>query len=80
MKYTIQVWINGKLQPVEYDTLLKALEEQHVMTVEAYDGGFEVYEACDNYYSVHLTPEQLRALGEELIALAHAANVELKDE
>ena len=74
MKHTIQECINGKFQPVEYDTLLKALADQRVMTVEAKEGGFEIGEACDNYFSVRLTPDQLRALGEELVALAHASN------
>lgn len=74
MKHTIQEWMNGKLQPVKYKTLLEALEDQRVMTVEAKDGGFEIGEACDNYFSVRVTPEQLRALGEELIALAHTPN------
>jgi len=74
MKHTIQEWMNGKLQPVEYETLLEALADQRVMTIEVKDGGFEVGEACDNYFSVRLTPDQLRALGEELIALAHTSN------
>jgi hypothetical protein len=74
MKHTIQEWMNGKLQPVEYETLLEALADQRAMTIEAKDGGFEVGDACDNYFSVRLTPDQLRALGEELIALAHASN------
>jgi len=74
MKHTIQEWMNGKLQPVEYDTLIEALDNQRVMTVEAKEGGFEIGEACDNYFSVRLTPDQLRALGEELIAFAHASN------
>lgn len=60
--------VNGKLR--EYETLLEALAANGVMTVLAKDGGFEVGEACDNYFSVQLTPEQLRQLGEELIALS----------
>ena len=71
--------MNGKLQPVEYETMLEALANQRVMTVEAKDGGFEVGEACDNYFSVRLTPEQLRQLAEELIALAHTSNAEVSD-
>jgi hypothetical protein len=71
MKHTILGWVNGKIKPVEYDTLLEALADQRVMTIEAKEGGFEIREKCDNYFSVRLTPDQLRELGEELIAIAH---------
>lgn len=35
--------------------------------------GFEITEACDQYFSVDLTADELKQLGQELIALADAA-------
>lgn len=70
MKHTIHKWLDGKLRPLEYETLLEVLADLRVMTITAKYNYFEIVEACDYYFSVRLTPEQLRALGEELIALA----------
>lgn len=57
--------------PGEYPTVLEALEENRVFSVKRQKGGrFRVQEECDRYYAAYLTPEQLRALGQELIEMA----------
>ena len=59
---------------MEYETILDALKENRIFEIERIDGGFEITEGCDQYFRVRLTPEQLKALGEELMALAHTPN------
>ena len=76
MKYTFQEYYGGKDHPVEYETMLKAMKDQRIFEVEHKDTGFEISECCDGCFGVRLTPEQLKELGEELIALAHTPNVE----
>ena len=59
---------DGKV--VEFESLLSAASESGVFTVEKHKDGFILTEACDNWHAIILTPDQLRLLGEELIALS----------
>lgn len=53
------------------EPLLKFLADNRVLSVDANDDGtFEVTEACDSHFSATLSADELRTLGEELIALA----------
>jgi hypothetical protein len=58
---------------IEYATALAALEDRQIFTIAAIEGGFEIREQGRNEYFVRLLPEQLRELGEEIIALSDAA-------
>lgn len=54
----------------EGDTLLDALNDARVLEVEPYEDGARLREACDRYFNVVLSAEQLRALALELVQLA----------
>jgi len=57
---------------LEYPTVLAGLSDNRVLTIErGEDGRFRVAEGCDNYFSARLTPEQLAAMGRELIEMAN---------
>ena len=73
MTYKIPRYTNSKESRVdEYKTMIAAVRDRNIFTVEkAEDGIFMLQEACDQYYELAITHEQLRALGEELIALAN---------
>ena len=73
MTYKIPRYTNSKESRVdEYKTMIAAVGDRNIFTVEkAEDGIFMLQEACDQYYELAITHEQLRALGEELIALAN---------
>ena len=58
---------------VEYPSALAALEDREIFAIAAIAGGFEIREKGRNENFVRLLPEQLRELGEELIALAAAS-------
>ena len=60
----------GKYEPIEYPTMLAAIDDQRIMTVKRKEGGFNLMENCDRYYSLDVTPDQLRALARELYTLA----------
>lgn len=72
MKHTIEKHIDGEHKFVECETLIHALRSQSIMDIEAKDGKFQLTEACDNYFSIWLTHDQLRILGQELIDLANS--------
>lgn len=55
------------------DCLLDAIREAGVFSVEKVEGGFDVTDACDNWYGCFLTADDMRALASELIALADGA-------
>ena len=58
---------------LEYPTVLAGLSDNRVLKIEREeDGRFRVSEGCDEYFSARLTPEQLAALGRELIEMANA--------
>lgn len=42
-----------------------------VFDIEKTDAGFEIREACDYYFVVTLTADELRQLGQELIDIAN---------
>lgn len=68
MKYDVV----GNRHSGRYDTMLAALNNLNIMHVEVNKtGGFDIWEGCDSFYFANVTPDQLRALGEELIALSH---------
>ena len=59
---------------LEYPTVSEGLADNRVVKVSRLeDGRFEVREMCDEWASARLTPEQLRAWGQELIDLANNA-------
>ncbi len=56
---------------IESATVVKALGKASVLQVSPeVDGTFMLTEACDFYYYIILTRDQLHLLGQELIALA----------
>ena len=58
---------------LEYPTVSEGLADNRVVKVSRMeDGHFEVREMCDEWAAARLTPEQLRAWGQELIDLANA--------
>jgi hypothetical protein len=68
MKYSIKQ--DGSKPNETADSMLEGMVKSCIFSVVKGDGWFEVDECCDNYFRVYLTPEQLRALGEELVALS----------
>ena len=55
----------------QYDTVRDWLDDARVVRFEAQpDGTVEVEERCDDYFSCHLTREQLLMLSDELRAMA----------
>ncbi len=57
----------------EYESALEALKAHRIIEITPIEGGFQVREACARHFSVSLTPEQLRELGQEILALADSA-------
>ena len=62
--------LHGGVEIREYDSLLAAANETGVFFVGRHEGGFMLTEQCDGWHKMILTPDQLRLLGEELIALS----------
>ena len=63
--------INGSGQIVQGDSLLEIIDAARVFGInELPDGGFEIFESCDNWFSVTLTREHLIQLADELRSLA----------
>lgn len=54
------------------DSMLDACEQFNIFAVREEGGFFFLSEKCDDYYEIKVTPEQLRLLGRELIALTDA--------
>ncbi len=51
--------------------MLQMLKDKRVFDVDAvHDGMFQITEGCDGYFTVFLTEQELRQLGQELIAMA----------
>jgi len=67
-KFNPQLPGEGEIK--EFDTLLAAVNELAVFSVSQHKDGFIITEECDGWHAIILTPEQLRLLGEELIALS----------
>ena len=62
---------SGESAPgMEYPSALAALDDRQIFSITPIPGGFEVREQGRGEHFVRLLPEQLRELGEELIALA----------
>jgi len=74
MTYEIKEYTsNENLETVEYQTMLEAVKANRVFDVKlGKDGNFTVGECCDGWFGVDVTPDQLRALANELIALANS--------
>jgi hypothetical protein len=63
--------VGYKINDDTFDTLLLALADNRIVKIKkTADGNFRIREACDDYFSVELTPSQLTALGKELIDMA----------
>jgi hypothetical protein len=60
---------------IEYPSALAAVEDRQIFAITPIQGGFELREKGRDEYFVRLLPEQLRELGEEIIALAASAVV-----
>lgn len=71
-EYIFQDWY-GK-ESSSYKTILEALSENRVFNIKLEQGKFRIKEGCDNFYDLYLTPEQMKELGEEIIALSLQAN------
>jgi hypothetical protein len=61
---------------LEYPTALAAVEDRQIFAITPILGGFELREKGRDEYFVRLLPEQLRELGEEIIAMAISAMLE----
>jgi hypothetical protein len=60
--------------PGTYASVLDSLVDNRVVRISREEGGtFRLMELCDEFYSVRLDPEQLAALGRELIEMAVTA-------
>lgn len=63
-----KIWFQEPIQ----SPMLDILNDRSVLHVTYNsNGGFTLWEACDKYYHADLTAEQLRELGEQLIAIAN---------
>jgi hypothetical protein len=51
--------------------MLELMNEERIFKIFQEDGKFWVMEECDENYSVDLTADQLRQLGQEIIDLAN---------
>jgi hypothetical protein len=58
--------------PAQYDSMLEMLKGQRIFKLERNDDQFNIAECCDFCFDINLTREQLRGLGEEIIALSEA--------
>lgn len=74
MSQTIKKLRGTQLYDVEYESLLEAMACERIFTILQRGDSFDVGEACNNYFWVRLTRDQLRQLGEDLIALAATPN------
>lgn len=58
-------------QPVkESGSVLNRLVKERVFEIKQYGESFEIVECCDNYYSISVTREELRSLGQDILELA----------
>jgi hypothetical protein len=65
------------LEPSEYQTVLEALVDNRVLSIKLEENGlFRLREECDGFFLVRLTPEQLIALGNEIILTGFCAQKE----
>jgi hypothetical protein len=65
---------SGESSPgMEYPSALAALEDRQIFSIAPIQGGFEIREQGRGEYFVRLLPEQLRELGEEIMAVAQTA-------
>ena len=53
------------------DSVIKFLADNNIFTIEKVRSFFVLTEGCDTYYSVPLTRDELRQLGEEIKRLAN---------
>ena len=63
--------VNGQYGHTEYKTMLEAMKDNRIFTVDRTDAVFVIREHCDEWFWADLTPDQLRALGQELIDLSN---------
>ena len=57
--------------PQEFSSMTEALHKENVLEITRNeDGKFVLVEGGDRYFYIVVSPDQLRLLGEELIALA----------
>lgn len=59
-----------KIEDTDYESILDALSDERVLTLSKAGEAFELTEACDSYFTVTLTKEQLIALADEIRAKA----------
>ena len=65
---------SGESSPgMEYPSALAALDDRQIFSITPIQGGFEIREQGRGEYFVRLLPEQLRELGEEIMAVAQTA-------
>ena len=59
------------------DSILERLnfENARIFDIKKVDGGFELTEGCDMYFDILLTANELRRLGNELIAIADGSEL-----
>lgn len=52
---------------------LWVLEEKRVLVIRRRGEDFKAAEGCDEHFAVTMTPDDMRALAAELVALSHTA-------
>lgn len=59
------------------DSLIDTIEKQTVFSIERYKGGFYIEEGGRDFYSVFLTIDEMKKLGQEIIQRAEAYEAHL---
>ncbi len=68
--YTIDINMGDEKFPINFHRVYDAVARARIFEIKHKDSKFVLKEACDYYHELTLTPEQLKALGEELIEIS----------
>lgn len=55
-------------------TMLKEMERGRIFSIRRCEGGFSIDDECDGSFQVPMTPEDLKQLGLEIIAMADSTH------
>ena len=53
-------------------TLLQRMTDKRIFSIRKVGDKFEICEDCDEHFDDHLTPDELRQLGKEIMEMAYA--------